>query len=54
MGWFKRLFGSGTIRVEVTMVDGTTRIAKVPYEGDISSMTHDEMFRYIKNHCYVH
>jgi len=53
MGWFKRLFGEGKIRAELTFSDGTSGVAKMPYEGDISTLDENELKLYVANYCLV-
>jgi hypothetical protein len=53
MGWFRRLFGSGKVRVKITFSDGSTAIGKVPYEGDISQMTQSYILEVVKNFCFI-
>lgn len=40
--WFKKLYGEGKIRADVTLSDGTTAVVRVPYIGDLSTLDRDE------------
>jgi hypothetical protein len=54
MGWFKRLFGHGTVRVSFEGVDKDAKVvsgsAKVPYEG---AYDESELLQHFKNVCLV-
>ena len=49
----KRLFGEGVIRIEGTLTDGTSFVAKQPYIGDRSEMTDKEIILDVANRIYV-
>ena len=51
--WLKRCCGEGKIRVEITMDDGSTGIAKVPYIGDITTMDTEEVKTLVTNIAFV-
>lgn len=53
MGWLRRLAGEGKIKVEITFSDGSKGSAKIPYEGDLSTLDKNELVEYVKNYCLV-
>jgi len=40
--WIKKLFGEGKVRVEFTLTDGRTGVAKAKYIGDPSTFDVEE------------
>lgn len=53
MGWFKKLFGSGKIRVECKTTAGESFVVKIPYEGDYDTLGESELFQQVKNQVFV-
>ena len=57
MGWFRKLFGEGKVKVVLTMSNGDKYDAKIPYEGSLETLLHNtyraEFEQYIRNYCLV-
>lgn len=51
--WFKKLFGEGMIRFEMTTADGRTGVGKVSYIGDLSTLDREEFKRDMIRQSFV-
>jgi len=52
MGFFRRLFGKGKIRVDGVTTNGQTFTARMPYEGDRTTLDSVEVREKVKREMF--